>query len=165
VGRVLLAHQPAGQQREPGLHEEHQVAGVQRPAKVRGHAHVADGVGELHRERLLRRLFRVVGVRLQLVGVVRRGRVGRLGDNERVAGRVDCIRSGAGRNAGRIRLGFGIRAAELRGANQHERELHSQRRSDERTRMGSGKAVHRMGSPVTDARRASCNNATKVVQK
>ena len=38
---IFLAHQAAGQQRESGLHEEDQVAGVQRPGEVRGDAKVA----------------------------------------------------------------------------------------------------------------------------
>ena len=69
---VLLAHQAAGEQREAGLHEEHEVAGVQRPASVGGDADVADGVGQLDRQRLLRRLRLVLVEGLLLLGVVGR---------------------------------------------------------------------------------------------
>ena len=56
MGSVLLAHQPAGEKRETGLHEEHKIPSEERPAKVRGYPHVPDGVCEFGRERLLGRL-------------------------------------------------------------------------------------------------------------
>ena len=76
VARVFLAHEADGEKREAGLHEKHQVAGLQGPCKVRAEANVANIVGEFCGKRLARnlRLIRVVG--FFRFGVVRRGGIG-----------------------------------------------------------------------------------------
>jgi hypothetical protein len=53
---VFLPHQSTGQQREPCLHEEHQVSREKRPREVCGNAEMPDIIGKLHGERLSGRL-------------------------------------------------------------------------------------------------------------
>ena len=61
---VLLAHQPARQQRKSRLHEEHQISGQQRPGKIRADARVSHTVRQFQRQRFLR------GLRLKLIKVL-----------------------------------------------------------------------------------------------
>ena len=104
--RVLLAHQAAGEQREAGLHEEHQVSGVERPCEVRAHPEVPHRIGELHRQRFLLRLsLEFIGVLLALCVIGSRF-VGRFGDHESVAAGVHHIGLVSGCDPGRIRLGI-----------------------------------------------------------
>ena len=42
---VFLTHQAAGEERESGLHEEDQIAGVESPGKIGGEAEMSDVVG------------------------------------------------------------------------------------------------------------------------
>ena len=88
---VLLAHESAREQREAGLHEQHKVAGIQRPADIGRDADVADRVGELHRQRLLCRLGLVLVEGLLLCCVVGIGFVGRLWHYEGVSAGVDGV--------------------------------------------------------------------------
>lgn len=104
MGGVLLAHQPTGEQGEPGLHEEHQVPRVEGPAEVGGDPHVPDGVGQLDRQRLFGCLVLVLVEGFFLLRVVRICLVGGLGDNKGIPGRVDGSGLVARGNAGGIRL-------------------------------------------------------------
>jgi len=102
---VFLSNQPAGQQRKPGLHEQNQVACVQRPRKVGGHANVPHTVGKLNCQRFLGCLCLVIVEGLLVRGVVGSRLIGWLDRDEGISGAIDGCRLVPGRRAGRIRFG------------------------------------------------------------
>jgi hypothetical protein len=92
VPGVLLSHQPAGEQREAGLHEKHEISSVEGPGKIGGHPDVARRVGELHGKRLLGRLsLELIGL-LFALRVIGSGLVDRFGDDEGVSASVNQSR-------------------------------------------------------------------------
>src|ERR1039457_1394324 len=86
---VLLSHEAAGERGEAGLHEEHEISGVQSPSKISGHSDVAHGVGELHRERLFGRLSLEFVGGLFALRIVRSVLVSRFGNDKGVTGGVN----------------------------------------------------------------------------
>src|SRR6266850_4649401 len=106
MGGVLLAYQPAGEEGEPGLHEEYEVPCIESPAEIGSDPDVASSVGQLYRERLFSHLLLVFVEGLFLLGVVRVRLVGWLGHDERIPGRVDGVGLVTRSNAGGIRLGL-----------------------------------------------------------
>ena len=141
---VLLAHQSAGEQREPGLHEEHEVSGDQRPGEVGADPDVADVIGQLDGQRLFRRLgLELVEVFL-LLGVVRRARVGRLRNHERIARRVGgcgLVSGGRARGIGRrsiVRETWGQETAQHHSGKKEYRTAQKQRPSRPTARAGRG---------------------------
>src|SRR5580704_487659 len=104
VSGVLLSHQPAGEKREPGLHEEHEISSVERPSEIGSHSDVACRIGELQRKRLLGRLGLELVEILLLLRVIGSRLVGRLGNDEGVTSGVNHCRLVTCIEASRIRL-------------------------------------------------------------
>ena len=103
---VLLAHEPAGEEGKPGLHEEHQVARVEGPAEVSADPDVPHGISQLDRQRLFGCLVLVLVESLFLLRVVRIRLISWLRNNKGITGRVEGVRFVARGNAGGIRLWF-----------------------------------------------------------
>ena len=110
---VLPAHQPAGEQGEACLHEEHQVPCEESPVEVDRNAVVPDRVGELDRERLFGCLGLVFVEFLFLFPIVRGFFVGRLSNDKSITGRIDSIcLVPRGNSRG---VGLGLRSSRRRG--------------------------------------------------
>src|ERR1039458_5121221 len=120
MSRILLAHQPAGEQGKSSLHEENQVSREQRPAKVGGDADVPHRVGQLHGNRFFGRLGLEIVVGFLLCHKVRAGRIWS-GGGQSVAGGILNAGSIAGSDASRIRPGTRVGKAECR-AYSHQQQ-------------------------------------------
>ena len=125
VRGVLPAHQAAREQGESGLHEQHEVAGIEGPRGVGGHPDVPDRVRQLHRERLLGGLGLILVEGFFLRREVRIGLVGRLGHDEGIAGRVDRRGFVTRGNAGGIGRRIGGRTNHEGGTTQQIHQKHA----------------------------------------
>src|ERR1700745_905206 len=104
MARVLLSHQPAGQQSEYSLHKEYEITGQKRPGEVCRYAQMSYVVRELERQRLFRRLRLIIVERLLGLGIVRSGFVSWLAHNKRITAGVGSHAFIAGCDTSGIRL-------------------------------------------------------------
>ena len=86
MGGVLPTHQPAGEEGESCLHEEHQVSCDESPVEVGRNPDMPDAVGQLDRERLFFCLGLVFVELLFLLRIFRVLRVGWLSNDKRITG-------------------------------------------------------------------------------
>ncbi len=112
MGGVFLSYQTTSQQGKPCLHEQHEVARVQRPRHIGRDADVADAVGELHRQRFLSGLSLVVVEGLLVLRVIGSRLIGGFDRNKWISGSIDRSRFVPGGGAGGIRFGAVVGKAE-----------------------------------------------------
>src|SRR6266576_4722489 len=101
---VFLAHQAAREESKAGLHEQHEVAGQECPAKVRRKPKVTNGIGQFFRKWFLARLSLILLDIFFLFGVIWIGFVTGLRHGKGISTGVDDVCFIARRYSRRVRL-------------------------------------------------------------
>jgi hypothetical protein len=122
VRGIFFSHETTSEQREPGLHEENEVAGVQRPRNIRPDSNVSDTVGKLYGEWFLGGLRLVVVKVFFVLRVVGSVLVRWLRHDKRIASGINDAGLIAGGCASRIWLRPIIGDTQHRRCQYHSRD-------------------------------------------